>query len=202
MQSSLIEHTFTTGQQTNPRANSKPNPTYLSPHNIGGPRPALSDVSRSGSEPDSLLDLYGRPRSQIDSGDLMDRAAGTVATFGDDEDPEHSRWIHRDKLALIESHEMQEAGIRLSRLETANSKSNGLAERIDHNGAPDDDQDLCNEEQGDQAMSSSLSPQQEQEEAQNKALPFDLRTPEEIAAGPHIANTSPSVHRSQGLRSS
>lgn len=46
--------------------------------------------------------------------------------YFDDEDPEHSRWIHRDKLALIESHEMQEAGIKLPpRSGRATSKSNG-----------------------------------------------------------------------------
>lgn len=99
---------------------------HLSPHNQSGLRPVYSDLSRSGSEPDSLLDLYGRPRSHVDSMDQGHQTDLRDVLYLDDEDPEHSRWIHRDKLALIESHEMQEAGIKLPRRGRSNSKSNGM----------------------------------------------------------------------------
>ncbi|KZF22137.1 hypothetical protein L228DRAFT_268627 [Xylona heveae TC161] len=75
-----------------------------------------SDMSGRGSDRDSLLDLYGsssRNRSAVSS----------TANFGGQDDVDHhlnmefdpgsSHWIHRDKLAEIESRELKEAGIRL-----------------------------------------------------------------------------------------
>lgn len=114
------------GPPDSPQPHFNPETTYLSPYKQSGLRAVQTDLTRSASEPDSLLDLYGRPRSQVesmDNGDQMD----TKEPFSlDDEDPEHSRWIHRDKLALIESHEMQEAGIKLPpRSGRAASKSSG-----------------------------------------------------------------------------
>lgn len=178
------------------------NQTYLSPHDAGGLRPALSDVSRSGSEPDSLLDLYGHPRSRVGSGDHVDRTDAKETLYLDDEDPEHSRWIHRDKLALIESHEMQEAGIKMSRIGSSNSKSNGPTEHSLHNEERGHRQDLYDAEEGKQSKLRSSSPQQEPEENQDHVIQFDLRTLEEIATAPHSAHNSPPAYRHQGLRSS
>ncbi|KAL8798733.1 MAG: hypothetical protein Q9200_007706, partial [Gallowayella weberi] len=87
--------------------------SYLSPPKR---RPALSDKSRSGSEADSLLDLYGHPRSVAEGTEKSERDVTLEDLYNlEQEDPENSRWIHRDKLAVIESHEMQEAGIKLPR---------------------------------------------------------------------------------------
>ncbi|KAL9579798.1 MAG: hypothetical protein Q9203_006551 [Teloschistes exilis] len=87
--------------------------SYLSPPRGGKFRPTLSDGNRSGSEADSLLDLYGHPRSIIEGPEKSERNVTLEPAYHDGEDPESSRWIHRDKLAIIESHEMQEAGIKL-----------------------------------------------------------------------------------------
>src|SRR6202000_1552922 len=77
---------------------------------------------RSGSEPDSLLDLYKSNPSR-----------GNVSQHQPDTDiPEHmyrpteddpQRWIHRDKLAKIESEELQAAGINLAKARRTTSKS-------------------------------------------------------------------------------
>ena len=181
---------------------SQTNPTYLSPHFTDRLRPTLSDVSRSGSEPDSLLDLYGHPRSRVESGDRVDRTNTMETLYLDDEDSEHSRWIHRDKLALIESHEMQEAGIKLPQLGGSNNKANEFTEHSHRNEGRDHDQELYGAEKGKQSQLRSSSPQQEPVETQDHALQFDLRTPEEIATAPTSAYNSPPVYRHQGLRSS
>lgn len=89
-----------------------------------------SNISESGSAPDSLLELYGSNsanRSGINSMDLADRKDLKDDAYANDSDPERSRWIHRDKLARIESQELQAAGIILPR-SRAPSKS-GRRER-------------------------------------------------------------------------
>ena len=104
-------------RQNQPRSGAGIDPSYLSPPPKIGSRPE-TNASRSGSEADSLLDLYSKPRSLgetslRESMDRTDRVLAQEEPFFDDEDPERSRWIHRDKLAIIESHEMREAGIKL-----------------------------------------------------------------------------------------
>ncbi|KAL8728504.1 MAG: hypothetical protein Q9166_005326 [cf. Caloplaca sp. 2 TL-2023] len=101
------------GTPSSTKAPSHLDSSYLSPPRR---RPALSDKSRSGSEADSLLDLYGHPRSVAESTEKGERDATLENLYNlEPEDPESSRWIHRDKLAVIESHELQEAGIKLPR---------------------------------------------------------------------------------------
>lgn len=181
---------------------SQTNPTYLSPHVTDGLRPTPGDVSRSGSEPDSLLDLYGHPQSRVESGDRVDRTNTNETLYLDDEDSENSRWIHRDKLALIENHEMQEAGIKLPQLGSSNNKAHGSTEHSHRHEGRDHDQKLYDVEKGKQSQLRSSSPQQAPVESQDHALQFDLRTPEEIATAPISTYNSPPMHRHQGLRSS
>ncbi|KAI4240371.1 MAG: hypothetical protein L6R40_005197 [Gallowayella cf. fulva] len=101
------------GTPSSTKAPSNMDSSYLSPPRR---RPALSDKSRSGSEADSLLDLYGHPRSVAEGTEKGERDVTLEDLYNlEQEDPESSRWIHRDKLAVIESHEMQEAGIKLPR---------------------------------------------------------------------------------------
>ncbi|KAL8677646.1 MAG: hypothetical protein Q9186_005952 [Xanthomendoza sp. 1 TL-2023] len=101
------------GTPSSTKAPSNFDSIYLSPPRR---RPALSDKSRSGSEADSLLDLYGHPRSVAEGTEKTERDVTLDDLYNlEQEDPENSRWIHRDKLAVIESHEMQEAGIKLPR---------------------------------------------------------------------------------------
>ncbi|KAL8627499.1 hypothetical protein Q9189_006812 [Teloschistes chrysophthalmus] len=113
VQTELGEKLSRNGTPSSTKVPSVNESSYLSPPRGGKFRPTLSDGNRSGSEADSLLDLYGHPRSIIEGTDKSDRDVTLEPSYHDGEDPESSRWIHRDKLAIIESHEMQEAGIKL-----------------------------------------------------------------------------------------
>lgn len=128
----------------------------------------------------------------------------------EDEDPERSRWIHRDKLALIESHELQEAGIKLPRHASLRGRSNSRSKgKKAHSRDPSRDlpTSRSNEQELDfppsrngkrQRTPSPQKQQLEDEAARTGAFEFDLRTPEEIAADPF----SNRIYRQQGLRSS
>lgn len=176
-------------------------PSYLTPYPNGGLRPALT-LSRSGSEPDSLLDLYGRPRSGAESMDKVERPLAMEDGYIEDEDPERSRWIHRDKLLVIESQEMQEAGIKLPPPGRSNSKPQGRREhsRDQHsNSLRNHNPDVLN---GREVHNQRFEePLQQQEQTEEDPSNYDLRTLEEIAADPHPA-FSPHMYRQTGLRSS
>src|ERR1700709_1136902 len=77
---------------------------YLAPARVNALNRKDSSISESGSAPDSLLDLYGQNPgavpSAVPSMDYGERKNGDIYV-DDEEDPEHSRWIHRDKLARI-----------------------------------------------------------------------------------------------------
>ncbi|KAL8713652.1 MAG: hypothetical protein Q9225_006718 [Loekoesia sp. 1 TL-2023] len=156
-------------------------PSYLSPPKGGKFRPALlSNNSRSGSEADSLLDLYGRDRSVAEGTDRSDRDVTLEDLHLDQEDPESSRWIHRDKLAMIESHELQEAGIKLPRQRRSksslrNKRSHSRNQSI--TSVKDPEPDVPATREG--ARQKVHSPVQQQ--LQENPMDYDLRTPEEIA---------------------
>lgn len=90
-------------------------PTLLQPTQGKAARRDGIDATGAVSEPDSLVDLYGGHGSVLPAAGVPPRANGTGANrdlyLDEDEDPERSRWIHRDKLARIEIEEMQRAGI-------------------------------------------------------------------------------------------
>ena len=178
----------------------------------------MTDASRSGSENDSLIDLYGH---QASTGESMERRERTPPQPAlpqpdplftlEDEDPERARWIHRDKLALIESHELQAAGIKLPRHESLRGRSNSRSKaKKSHSRGPSRDLPVSRgHEQGfefpptvnnrrQRTPSPQKQQQQEEEAARTEAFDFDLRTPEEIASD----GQSNQVYRQNGLRSS
>jgi hypothetical protein len=143
-----------------------------------------SDVSGAGSEADSLLELYGNNTTQR-NGTSGGRRGDDSRINGDpylldDEDPESSRWIHRDKLARIEIEEMQRAGIYLgpdvqrplNRLapELKNEAGNHLRDR-----PADPDARALDQKRP------SAEPNQGQGAA-DESMSFELRRPEEAAA--------------------
>jgi len=142
---------------------------YLAPARINALTRQDSSISETGSAPDSLLDLYGPNRSAINSVDLGEMKNDVY----DEEDPEHSRWIHRDKLARIESQELQAAGIILPRSRAA-SKSSRREHSRDQQG------NGLRSEQGGQKRQRIESLPAEEEEGQENAN-WDLRLPEEAA---------------------
>lgn len=195
------------GRQSRPRSGAGMDPSYLSPPPKIGSRPELN-ASRSGSEADSLLDLYSKPRSLGESSlrgsmDRTDRVLAQEEPFLEDEDPERSRWIHRDKLAMIESHEMQEAGIKLppQRQKSAASRSRSRREK---NRSQDQttmvtDQDDEIPSLKDRKKRRMESPTRQDDGGDHTlANDFDIRTPEEIAADNYAdTNTSNEYRQAQ-----
>ena len=186
-------------------------PNFLLPTSAG--HPLGSSVSRSGSEADSLLDLYGRPKSNVGSIEAREKTPPQpppLDTLYLDEDPDSSKWVHRDKLAMIESHELQEAGIKLPRHSSlkgrSNSKSKGRrANSRGHSRQQSTNEIYDQERETPQARESKRqrmgSPTRPDEENPINDMDFDLRTPDEIAANPYDSSSSP-MYRQHGLRSS
>ena len=174
-------------------------PSYLSPPPKIGSRPE-TNASRSGSEADSLLDLYSKPRSLGESSlresmDRTDRVLAQGEPFFDDEDPERSRWIHRDKLAIIESHEMQEAGIKLppQRPKSTASRSRSRREknRSQDRTIATPGQDAEMPPKKEQKKRSTESPsRQDDRGGHTSANDADIRTAEEISADNHMDTDS------------
>ena len=189
--------------QTKPEGNI--DPFYLSPKR--GLRPGLNG-SRSGSEADSLLDLYGRPgsygeRSVAASADKDPRTSHDE-TYIDDDDLDHSRWIHRDKLAMIETQEMREAGIKLPLQEAKPARKSSKIRKEQ----PPDIPDIPTQQQDIDPMQErkkrrTRSPVRREEDAEEPLdNGFDLRTPEEIAADNYLGDSSSMYRQQDHLRKS
>jgi hypothetical protein len=148
---------------------------HLAPARVNALARKGSSISDTPSAPDSLLDLYGENRSAMNSVDYGDRALGGKDVY-DAEDPEHSRWIHRDKLARIESQELQAAGIILPRTR-ATSKSS----RRDH--SRDAQANGHRSEQSGQKRQ-RIEEDVSLDEESSAPETWDLRLPAEIAADP------------------
>ena len=192
------------GKHSQARSGAGLDPSYLSPPPKPGSRPELN-ASRSGSEADSLLDLYSKPRSLGESSlrgsmDRTDRVLAHEEPFLEDEDPERSRWIHRDKLAMIESHEMQEAGIKLpsQRQKSTTSRSRSRREKNKSQErniiAPDHDKDIPLIEERKETRSGS--PIHRDDEGEHVMMnEYDIRTSGEIAANNYVDTSSSNGHR-------
>ncbi|KAL8640440.1 MAG: hypothetical protein Q9226_008747, partial [Calogaya cf. arnoldii] len=181
------------GTPSSTKASSSLDPGYLSPPRR---RPALSDKSRSGSEADSLLDLYGHPSSVIEGTDKNERDVTLDDSYNlEQEDPDSSRWIHRDKLAVIESHEMQEAGIKLPRQTRSKSslrhkKSHSRNQSTTSVKSQEPEVPATNGAREGKRQKVQQAPPQQQ--VCNDPMDFDLRTPEERALD-HLPQTGSST---------
>ncbi|KAL8669016.1 MAG: hypothetical protein Q9168_006382 [Polycauliona sp. 1 TL-2023] len=181
------------GTPSSTKAPSNVDSSYLSPPRR---RPALSDKSRSGSEADSLLDLYGHPRSVVEGVDKNERDVTLDDLYNQEqEDSDSSRWIHRDKLAAIESHEMQEAGIKLPR--QMRSKSS-LRHKKSHSRNQSTTSFKSQEQPEVPATTGAREGKRQkvqappQQEVYDDPMDFDLRTPEERALD-NLPQTGPSA---------
>ena len=189
---------------------------YLAPAKASN----LGNISRNGSEADSLLDLYSRSRSGEHSMDAGDRktAPGGHPGDEDDEDPERAYWIHRDKLLRIENQEMEQAGIRvvgrksrsqsrsdsrsLSRTRSRNSKAaEGSRDRYGSLTSENEPWPATREEK--RQKFTSPPPEEEEDEARvEEQRSWDLRTPEEIARDPFENGQSDGIYKNPQLRKS
>ncbi|KAL8931503.1 MAG: hypothetical protein Q9216_007179, partial [Gyalolechia sp. 2 TL-2023] len=183
MQRDVGEKLSRNGTPSSTKAPSAYDSSYLSPPKGAKFRPAIiSNSSRSGSEADSLLDLYGRDRSVAEGTERSDRDLTLEDLYLDQEDFDNSRWIHRDKLAVIESHELQEAGIKLPRQKRSKSSLRHKRSHSRNQSVPslkDPEPEIPITREGKRQKVRSPVRQHVQEDP----MDFDLRMPEEIASG-------------------
>lgn len=177
--------------------------TYLVPYKTDGVGRILADISRSGSEADSLLDLYSHRRSVFNPMDDQERIGVAGEPYLEGVELDNSRWIHRDKLAMIESQEMQQAGLKIPRQETSRNSSNRRGEhsrdqhsnaiRVSSPGVPHLRQEKWHRMQ-------SPSPEGQEKETEGHNAPYDLRNTEEIGADSNEEYSPQPIHKQTGLR--
>lgn len=112
-------------QQTNgiSKMNSSEN-DYLAPARINQLSRKHSDISNNSSEPDSLLELYkSQARNRSVPSGIETGGKRKIAGMGVNPEEDESNWIHRDKLAQIESRELEEAGFRVTPMSRSTSRS-------------------------------------------------------------------------------
>lgn len=148
-------------------------------------------ASRSGSEADSLLDLYSARISQKDLSTMdSDIPENMYRPEKYNNDPEG--WIHRDKLAKIESEELQAAGINLANarrtISRGTSKRSSSRERPEKSAGSELSQRSTREEK----MAQRAPPVLEEDDNRD----WDLRSPEEIAADEAQRSQPPSLKKS------
>ena len=120
-----------------------------------------------------------------------------------DEEDWNSRWIHRDKLAMIEIQEMQEAGIPIPfhKYLKGNSIRDSNASAILQNHDSSSVQDPEWQREQTRTPDDLVYSSQSQDEEERVILP-DPRTPEEIAADPYERGLSIPSAQVHGLRAS
>ncbi|KIY00185.1 uncharacterized protein Z520_03870 [Fonsecaea multimorphosa CBS 102226] len=155
-----------------------------------------TSLIRSGSEADSLLDLY---KSNPSSGNVSQNHAADNDIPENmyrpaEDDPEG--WIHRDKLAKIESEELQAAGINLAKARRNTTKS---TQRDTSRGRRSEDRNNPSEyRRVESEETKTRLPEPLPEAEEDERANWDFRTPEEIAAD----NASSQLYLSPTLRKS
>jgi len=186
---------------------------YLAPNRTGASSRQESSVRKKRSEPDSLLDLYGNAssRSNLNSMDYGERKGSNSTPNREEEDLESAKWIHRDKLAKIESEELQQAGIQLpyatrSGMKAGSSTRGQSAEQHDSNGTNGVHQTepwLSARDEKRQRVPSPAPVVDEGEDIkEEEPMSYDLRTPEEIAADPYEHGGPSKLYINQTLKKS
>lgn len=171
------------------RSNSHDQPTHLAPTRVN----VLNSKNSPGpgtSPADSLLDLYSNS-NKSGSTSLHDGERSAVGNkrssvaMLDEDDP---GWIHRDKLARIESRELQAAGIILPRNRAYSKTGAGRSNRSRETSATGLGQRTERSQQRRPQVEGRPShqshPEEEDRELEDEAADdktaWDLRTPEEI----------------------
>jgi len=161
------------GRRTDAQSKRAAESGFLAPARVNDLARKDSSISDTGSAPDSLLDLYGTNRSGMNSIEIGERRPD--GAYGDEEDLEHSRWIHRDKLARIENQELQAAGIILPRTRAASKSSRREHSRDQQSNG------IRSEQAGQKRQRIGSSPT---EGSFEDVGAWDLRLPEEVAEDP------------------
>ncbi|CAD6499643.1 BgTH12-03753 [Blumeria graminis f. sp. triticale] len=163
------------------------NTNTLNPHSenelLSSPRLSVlntkdGNISDTGSATDSLLDLYGLNRGGISSMESGDGLSSNSSKIKPNEDSEKSRWIHRDKLARIESQELQAAGILLPH---SRAPSKASSRRQHSRDIPTTN---TKAEQTSKRQQIDSLPTEEEEAPESNT--WDLRLPEEILGSSYV----------------
>ncbi|QSS52595.1 hypothetical protein I7I53_08287 [Histoplasma capsulatum var. duboisii H88] len=188
---------------------------YLLPNRVDALGKREPTLSRTGSEVDSLLDLYGRESANRSAVSVMESEEKRTDNVGfSNEELDSANWIHRDKLAKIESEELQQFGIQLHQRQVrAGSKSSSRRGRShdSHNNVTNGTVEIGEQwpgtrEEKRQRITSPVPVEYEEQEP-NDSGPVvfeDPRLPEEIAADPYEEgrNASQVYRQAFGLRKS
>lgn len=183
---------------------------YLLPSRVDALGHNEQSLSRTHSEAESLLDLYGRDstnRSISSAVDVADRLHDMRMHPDDYTDAEHANWIHRDKLAKIESEELQQLGINIPR-STITSRSASLRGRSqDFHGTLPNGVTEGNEQwpatlhEKVERLASRLQDETLVEQEDEEFVMCDPRLPEEIAEDSDGYGPD-GIYRMPGLRKS
>jgi hypothetical protein len=140
-----------------------------------------STASKTGSESDSLLDLYGRTPSgsNLNVNKIVHDIPENM--YLDEDDPDG--WIHRDKLARIESEELQAAGISLPTTRRAIGKNSRTGSSLERSSEEVNRPEISTQRSyGREEKRQRVSSPVEEEESPHDRANWDLRSPAEIAA--------------------
>ena len=137
----------------------------------------------------------------LGSGKTIRRAGSREGALPLDEEDWNSRWIHRDKLAMIEIQEMQEAGIPIPfhKYLNGNSARDSNASAILQNHDTSIVQDREWQREQTRTPDDLVYSSQSQDEEEGAILP-DPRTAEEIAADPYERGLCIPSAQAHGLR--
>ena len=171
------------------------------PSTLDASRQRLGDLSRNGSEADSLLELYRQQRAGMPSTHKNSANSEIRPRTLEEEEAERERWIHRDKLAVIESQEARAAGIKIPREFDVNPEDvvpNGQ----EYTGYSENYNRVAHGDH-DERRQKLRSPSPDRGETTEPLNHFhDPRTPEEIAADLIEAPSSSPMYSQHALRSS
>lgn len=169
--------------------------------------------SRNSSQPGSRRGSNAHDSHSRDIGPALNRQLGDAQSNGQPRKSESSakgpgvntvdNWIHRDKLARIESEELQQAAMRIQRQVRTGSKSSSMRGRSHDshslNGAVNTPPEQTDSWQRNQLDSPIPLEDYGENEIESERMTWDLRRPEEIAA----ASSSPGGdHKGLGLKKS
>ncbi|MCJ1387766.1 hypothetical protein MMC18_000609 [Xylographa bjoerkii] len=185
-----------------PEHSSNSDPADRRPNTLETTRQRLGDSSRNGSEADSLLDLY-RQQKIGQSGAHNSTTNGAMAPYlSASEEVDKEKWIHRDKLAVIESQEAQAAGVQIPH--DFNVQNQQAHYNVTPHVGPSREQGYASgrkDEMRNRNMRSP-SPAMDADYSGDDDTDHDLRMPDEIAADSIETSSSPRIYSQYGLRAS
>ena len=156
--------------------------------------PPPGELSRNHSEADSLLELYHHPNSA----NTTTMPPKNKTATSNPKNSENSNWVHRDKLIQIEIQEYIDRGMEvpqelIERAELSGQHAEQHAQSASKGGQNGDAIHVSKHRR--------VESRSQESEDDGTFVPFDPRTPEEIAADPYEDSQSQHAY-SHGLRSS